>query len=641
MKRNSRPVGRSRRSPSTPGRSPTRRRVPWCRRSRSRPRSPRARSGSTRATSTRARATPRAPRSRRRSPRSSGHATASRSRAGSPPRTTCCGSCGRASGSCSATTRTAARSDSSRRCGRRWGSRGPRSTSATSTRSQANWPDDTGMVWLETPTNPLLTCFDIEAVAEIAHAHGALVVVDNTFATPYLQQPITLGADIVVHSATKYLGGHSDVVGGFLAVDDDELAGRLRFTQNAAGAVPSPFDCYLVLRGAKTLGVRMDRHCENARAIVDLLIGPRRGGAGALPAAPRPPRPRRRGQADARLRRHGELHRPRWRGRGTADRGRDRAVHARRVARRGREPDRAPRRDDPRVGGRLTARGARQPASGSASASSTAATSSPTSPRPSNRPDGRHAGPRGSAARGSAACEGGDHGGERLGVADDVVADARALADRVRACRPAARPCRRGRTGCRAPADSSSSNRAASSAGGRHVVPDVHGLHERRALDQRRRARRPPRRATPARSATTSSSNPVDLHRAVGPVGEARELEDVGVLRRDADHPPAEPTDQDRHAVLHGPHAEVVESRRCGARPRGARRRCRAGRGRSARTRRSASPAGPVRRSSRPIAVVLVLGVAGAPTQHEAPAAHTVDGRGRCVRAAPGDGTRC
>jgi cystathionine gamma-synthase len=135
-----------------------------------------------------------------------------------------------------------------------------------------DWPADTGMVWLETPTNPLLTCFDIEAVADIAHAHGALVVVDNTFATPYLQQPILLGADIVVHSATKYLGGHSDVVGGFLAVDDDALAERLRFTQNAAGAVPSPFDCYLVLRGAKTLGVRMDRHCENARAVVDLLV---------------------------------------------------------------------------------------------------------------------------------------------------------------------------------------------------------------------------------------------------------------------------------------------------------------------------------------------------------------------------------
>ena len=104
-------------------------------------------------------------------------------------------------------------------------------------------------------------------------ARGALVVVDNTFATPYLQQPITLGADVVVHSATKYLGGHSDVVGGFIAVDDDDLAERLRFTQNAAGAVPAPFDCYLVLRGVKTLGVRMDRHCENARAVVDLLVG--------------------------------------------------------------------------------------------------------------------------------------------------------------------------------------------------------------------------------------------------------------------------------------------------------------------------------------------------------------------------------
>ena len=135
----------------------------------------------------------------------------------------------------------------------------------------AAWPDDTGMVWLETPTNPLLTCFDIEAVAAIAHERGALVVVDNTFATPYLQQPLTLGADLVVHSATKYLGGHSDVVGGFVAVNDDGLGERLRFTQNAAGAVSSPFDDYLVLRGAKTLGVRMDRHCENARAIVDLL----------------------------------------------------------------------------------------------------------------------------------------------------------------------------------------------------------------------------------------------------------------------------------------------------------------------------------------------------------------------------------
>jgi cystathionine gamma-synthase len=137
----------------------------------------------------------------------------------------------------------------------------------------ANWRDDTAMVWLETPTNPLLTCLDIEAIAAVAHERGALVVVDNTFATPYLQQPLRHGADIVVHSATKYLGGHSDVVGGFAATNDGELAERLRYTQNAAGAVPAPFDCYLVLRGVKTLAVRMDRHSANARAVVDLLLG--------------------------------------------------------------------------------------------------------------------------------------------------------------------------------------------------------------------------------------------------------------------------------------------------------------------------------------------------------------------------------
>ena len=136
-----------------------------------------------------------------------------------------------------------------------------------------DWPPDTAMVWLETPTNPLLTCIDIEAVASLAHARGALVVVDNTFATPFLQLPLALGADVVVHSATKYLGGHSDVVGGFLALNDDELAARLRFTQNAAGAVPAPFDCYLALRGVKTLAVRMERHCAYARAVVDLLVG--------------------------------------------------------------------------------------------------------------------------------------------------------------------------------------------------------------------------------------------------------------------------------------------------------------------------------------------------------------------------------
>jgi cystathionine gamma-synthase len=141
------------------------------------------------------------------------------------------------------------------------------------TDADSEWPADVHMVWLETPTNPLLRCVDIEMVAGRAHAAGALVVVDNTFATPFLQNPLAHGADIVVHSATKYLGGHSDVVGGFVAVDDDSLAERLSFTQNAVGAVPAPFDCYLVLRGVKTLAVRMERHCLNARAVVDLLVG--------------------------------------------------------------------------------------------------------------------------------------------------------------------------------------------------------------------------------------------------------------------------------------------------------------------------------------------------------------------------------
>ncbi len=135
----------------------------------------------------------------------------------------------------------------------------------------AVWRDETRMVWIETPTNPTLTVVDIAAVAAFAHERAAMVVVDNTFATPYLQQPLALGADIVVHSSTKYLGGHSDVVGGFVAVNDPETADRIGFLQNAAGAVPGPFDCYLVLRGVKTLAVRMDRHCESAREIVAML----------------------------------------------------------------------------------------------------------------------------------------------------------------------------------------------------------------------------------------------------------------------------------------------------------------------------------------------------------------------------------
>jgi cystathionine gamma-synthase len=135
----------------------------------------------------------------------------------------------------------------------------------------AAWQPTTRMVWIETPSNPLLQIVDIAKVAEVAHGRGALVVVDNTFATPYLQQPLSLGADIVVHSTTKYLGGHSDVVGGFAATSDEVLAQRLAFTQNAAGAVPGPFDCFLVLRGVKTLAVRMERHCTNAGRVAEAL----------------------------------------------------------------------------------------------------------------------------------------------------------------------------------------------------------------------------------------------------------------------------------------------------------------------------------------------------------------------------------
>ncbi|MGQ0824926.1 MAG: cystathionine gamma-synthase [Actinomycetota bacterium] len=133
------------------------------------------------------------------------------------------------------------------------------------------WNEQTKLLWIETPTNPMLAIVDIAATSEFAHSAGARVVVDNTFATPYLQQPLALGADAVVHSSTKYLGGHSDVVGGVVALDDNAWAEELRFLQNAAGAVPGPFDCYLVLRGVKTLAVRMDRHCDNARAIAELL----------------------------------------------------------------------------------------------------------------------------------------------------------------------------------------------------------------------------------------------------------------------------------------------------------------------------------------------------------------------------------
>jgi cystathionine gamma-synthase len=136
----------------------------------------------------------------------------------------------------------------------------------------AAWRPRTRMLWIETPTNPLMSIFDVAALAAFAHERDARVVVDNTFATPYLQQPLALGADVVVHSTTKYLGGHSDVVGGAVLLDDDELAGRIGFLQNAVGAVPGPWDAWLVLRGIKTLAVRMRAHCENARAVVAALV---------------------------------------------------------------------------------------------------------------------------------------------------------------------------------------------------------------------------------------------------------------------------------------------------------------------------------------------------------------------------------
>ncbi len=131
--------------------------------------------------------------------------------------------------------------------------------------------ENTKMIWIETPTNPLLNIIDIEACAAIAKKHNLILVVDNTFASPYLQNPLTLGADIVVHSATKYLGGHSDVVHGALILNDDQLEERLRFIQNSCGAVPGPHDCWLVLRGIKTLHVRMQRHCENGAKIAHFL----------------------------------------------------------------------------------------------------------------------------------------------------------------------------------------------------------------------------------------------------------------------------------------------------------------------------------------------------------------------------------
>jgi cystathionine beta-lyase/cystathionine gamma-synthase len=137
----------------------------------------------------------------------------------------------------------------------------------------AHLDDRTRMVWVETPSNPLLNIVDIRAAADAAHAADALLVVDNTFASPYLQRPLEHGADVVVHSTTKYIGGHSDAVGGFVGTSDPAIFERMKFLQNSLGAVPGPFDAWLLLRGVKTLAVRMRQHCENARRVVELLEG--------------------------------------------------------------------------------------------------------------------------------------------------------------------------------------------------------------------------------------------------------------------------------------------------------------------------------------------------------------------------------
>ena len=147
----------------------------------------------------------------------------------------------------------------------------------------------TRLVWIETPSNPMLSIVDIRKAADAAHAAGAILVVDNTFATPFLQRPLELGADIVVHSTTKYLGGHSDVIGGFAATNDPTIAERLTFLQKSLGAVPSPLDCWLVLRGIKTLAVRMRQHCHNAHAIAGLLERNSRVQQVLYPGLPRHP----------------------------------------------------------------------------------------------------------------------------------------------------------------------------------------------------------------------------------------------------------------------------------------------------------------------------------------------------------------
>ncbi len=207
---------------------------------------------------------------------------------------------------------------------------------------------ETRLIWAETPTNPYLKIVDIRGVADLIRNHPALLVVDNTFASPYLQNPLALGADLVLHSSTKYLGGHADVVGGVVVGNDPEIYETLKFHQNAGGAVPGPFDCWLVLRGIKTLPVRMERHSRNGLAVAEFLREHPAVRQVFYPGLARPSRSRRRGPADARFLRHGLLHRPRR----FPDRGGGCAQHAdlpaRRQPRRGGVADRAPGADDAR-----------------------------------------------------------------------------------------------------------------------------------------------------------------------------------------------------------------------------------------------------------------------------------------------------
>ncbi len=253
---------------------------------------------------------------------------------------------------------------------KRWGvEHSPAELSDVDAVAAAIRPGQTKIVWVETPTNPLLGIADIEALAGLAHDAGALLVVDNTFASPYLQRPLTLGADVVVHSTTKYAGGHSDVVGGALVVRDLELAEKVGYHQNAMGAVAGPFDSWLVLRGLKTLAIRMDRHCDNAEQVVEFLGQPPGGHAGLLPGSRVAPRARGRGPADEPVRRDGVLPGLRRRAAGARGVRAGRGLHARGVARRHRVAHRASRPDDPRERGRDRARGARPTWCGSASAS--------------------------------------------------------------------------------------------------------------------------------------------------------------------------------------------------------------------------------------------------------------------------------